>query len=88
MPVAPSCPGVCVAEVASGVRTIASVATSIAAFAGRTPNAPDDRAGSAPGGDDGGREYRGPHRDSDPSRVVRRFIADDVLRAHEEIGRC
>ncbi len=40
MPVAVSYPGVYVEEVPSGVRTITGVATSIAAFLGRTPTGP------------------------------------------------
>jgi len=37
MPAALTFPGVYVEEIPSGVRTITGVATSIAAFAGRTP---------------------------------------------------
>jgi phage tail sheath protein FI len=37
MPVAPTYPGVYIEEIPSGVRTITGVATSIAAFVGRTP---------------------------------------------------
>ena len=88
MPVAPSCPGVRVAGVANGVRTITGVAASIAAFVGGPAKRPDDRRGSVPGVDDGGREYGGLRRDSDSSRAVRRFIADGGLRANEETGRC
>ena len=40
MPVAPTYPGVYVAEIPSGVRTITGVATSIAAFVGRAPTGP------------------------------------------------
>ena len=42
MPVALSYPGVYVQEIASGVRTITGVATSITAFIGRTARGPDD----------------------------------------------
>ena len=40
MPVTPTYPGVYVQEVSSGVRTVAGVATSIAAFVGRTKRGP------------------------------------------------
>ena len=44
MPVAPTYPGVYVEEIPSGVRTITGVATSIAAFVGRAPRGPSNRA--------------------------------------------
>lgn len=40
MPVSPTYPGVYIQEVSSGVRTVAGVATSIAAFVGRTKRGP------------------------------------------------
>lgn len=40
MPVSPTYPGVYIQEVSSGVRTVAGVATSIAAFVGRTRRGP------------------------------------------------
>lgn len=40
MPVSPTYPGVYVQEISSGVRTVAGVATSIAAFVGRTKRGP------------------------------------------------
>ena len=40
----PTAPGVYIVEVPSGSRTITGVATSIAAFAGRTLKGPADRA--------------------------------------------
>ncbi len=42
MPVTLSYPGVYIEEVPSGVRAIAGVATSIAAFIGRAPRGPVD----------------------------------------------
>ncbi|MFL6196545.1 MAG: phage tail sheath family protein [Thermoanaerobaculia bacterium] len=44
MPVTVSYPGVYIEEIPSGVRTITGVATSIAAFVGRTPRGPEDEA--------------------------------------------
>jgi hypothetical protein len=44
MPVSPTYPGVYVEEIPSGVRTIAGVATSIAAFIGWAPKGPTDSA--------------------------------------------
>src|SRR5512139_958956 len=44
MPVTPTYPGVYIEEVPSGVRTIAGVATSIAAFVGWSGRGPTDRA--------------------------------------------
>jgi uncharacterized protein len=44
MPVTPTYPGVYIEEVPSGVRTIAGVATSIAAFIGWSSRGPTDRA--------------------------------------------
>lgn len=42
MPLALTYPGVYIEEIKSGVRTITGVATSIAAFVGRTPRGPND----------------------------------------------
>ena len=44
MPISPTYPGVYVQEIPSGVRTITSVATSIAAFLGRTTKGPINKA--------------------------------------------
>jgi uncharacterized protein len=44
MPVTPTFPGVYIEELPSGVRTITGVSTSIAAFIGRAPRGPVDRA--------------------------------------------
>ena len=44
MPVAPTYPGVYIQELSSGVRTIVGVATSNAAFIGRTPRGPVNEA--------------------------------------------
>lgn len=44
MPVTPTYPGVYIEEIASGVRTIVGVATSITAFLGRAEKGPTDRA--------------------------------------------
>ena len=44
MPVTTTYPGVYIEELPSGVRTIAGVATSIAAFIGWAPQGPTDRA--------------------------------------------
>ncbi len=44
MPVTPTYPGVYIEEVPSGVRTITGVATSIAAFFGRTEKGPINKA--------------------------------------------
>ncbi len=40
MPVVPTCPGVYVDEVSSGVRTIGGVSTSVTAFVGRARRGP------------------------------------------------
>jgi len=44
MPISPTYPGVYIQEISSGVRTITSVATSIAAFLGRTTKGPINKA--------------------------------------------
>jgi uncharacterized protein len=44
MPITPTYPGVYIEEIRSGVRTIAGVATSIAAFVGWAPRGPTDSA--------------------------------------------
>jgi phage tail sheath protein FI len=59
MPVTPTYPGVYIEELPSGVRTIAGVATSIAAFVGWAPRGPVDRALMVQSWQDFEREFGG-----------------------------
>ncbi len=74
MPVQVSYPGVYVQEVSSGVRTITGVATSIAAFFGRTAKGPINKAVRCLSYADFLREFAGPHPDSDLAQSVKQFF--------------
>lgn len=82
MPVALTYPGVYVEEIASGVRTITGVATSIAAFVGWAPKGPTDRAGLVLSWSDYEREYGGLDPGSDLSYAVSQFFANGGQRAY------
>jgi phage tail sheath protein FI len=69
-----SYPGVYVQEVPSGVHTITGVATSIAAFFGRTQKGPMNRAVRILSLSDFNRAYGGPHPHSDLAQSVRQFF--------------
>jgi hypothetical protein len=74
MPVQVSYPGVYIQEVPSGVRTITGVATSIAAFFGRTAKGQINRAVRCLGYADFIREFGGPHPLSDLAQSVKQFF--------------
>ena len=74
MPVALSYPGVYIQEVSSGVRSITGVATSIAAFFGRTQKGPINKAIRCLNYSDFLREYGGAHPRSDLGASVRQFF--------------
>jgi phage tail sheath protein FI len=74
MPVSPTYPGVYVQEVPSGVRTITSVSTSIAAFLGRTSKGPVDKAVRILSLADYDRWFGEPHPKSDLAQSVRQFF--------------
>jgi uncharacterized protein len=73
MPAALTYPGVYIEEVPSGVRTITGVATSIAAFVGRAPRGPVNRAIPITSFGDYERIFGGLHVDSTMSYAVRDF---------------
>jgi len=73
MPTAPSYPGVYVEEVSSGVHTITGVATSIAAFFGRTAKGPINKAVRCTSLSDFYRGFGGAHASSDLEASVRQF---------------
>lgn len=74
MPVRPTYPGVYIEEIASGVRTIVGVATSVGAFIDGFPRGPQDVAVQVFGMADFTREFGGQHRDSPGSYAVRQFF--------------
>lgn len=74
MPIQPTYPGVYIQEVSSGVRTITGVATSIAAFFGRTQKGPINKAVRCLSYSDFLREFGGPHPLSDLGASVRQFF--------------
>ncbi len=74
MPVQTSYPGVYIQEVPSGVNTITGVATSIAAFIGRTAKGPLDRAVRCLSYTDFQRNFGGAHPKSDLSASVKQFF--------------
>jgi phage tail sheath protein FI len=74
MPIQPTYPGVYVQEVSSGVRPITGVATSIAAFFGRTLKGPINKAVRCLNYSDFLREYGGGHSLSDLGSSVRQFF--------------
>ncbi|MEW6417486.1 MAG: phage tail sheath subtilisin-like domain-containing protein [Nitrospirota bacterium] len=74
MPVTPTYPGVYIEEVPSGVHTITGVATSIAAFFGRTAKGPINKAVRCLSMSDFIREFGGPHPSSNLAQSVRQFF--------------
>ena len=76
MPVSPTYPGVYIEEVPSGVRTITGVATSIAAFLGRTSKGPINKAVRILSPTDYERQFGEPHSLSDLAHSVRHFFAN------------
>ena len=76
MPVTPqvSYPGVYIQEVPSGVRTITGVATSIAAFFGRTEKGSINKAVRCLSYSDFLREYRGGHSSSEIGASVKQYF--------------
>jgi phage tail sheath protein FI len=74
MPVTPTYPGVYIEEVPSGVHTITGVATSIAAFFGRTARGPFNKAKRCFSYSDFTRYFGGPHEQSDLAQSVRHFF--------------
>lgn len=81
MPVALSYPGVYIEEVASGVRTITGVATSIAAFVGYTRKGEPDKAVPVYSFADFERSHGGLDRDSPLSYGVRQFFTNGGTQA-------
>ena len=74
MPIQPTYPGVYIQEVPSGVRTIVGVATSIAAFFGRTRKGPINKATRCLNYSDFLREFGGGHPQSELGTSVRQFF--------------
>lgn len=74
MPVQVSYPGVYIQEVSSGVHTITGVATSIAAFLGRTAKGPLNKAVRCLSLADFNRTFGGPHPLSDLAQGVKQFF--------------
>jgi len=74
MPVSPTYPGVYIQEVPSGVHTITSVATSIAAFLGRATKGPLNKAVRVLSLTDFERNFGKPHSESDLAYSVRQFF--------------
>jgi len=71
-----SYPGVYVQEVPSGVHTITGVATSIAAFFGRSARGPLNKAVRLLSLKDFSRNFHGPHPQSDLAKSVEQFFAN------------
>lgn len=76
MPVTVSYPGVYIDEVSSGVHTITSVSTSIAAFFGRTSKGKLNKAIRCLSPSDFTRNFGAPHPQSDLAHAVRQFFAN------------
>ena len=76
MPVTPTYPGVYIEEVPSGVHTITSVATSIAAFFGRASKGPVDKAVRVLNLAAFERNFGKPHPNSDLAYSVRQFFTN------------
>ena len=74
MPIAPTYPGVYIEEVPSGVRTIAGVATSIAAFVDAFQRGPINRAVRVFNFGDFEREFGGLSATSEASYGIRQFF--------------
>ena len=73
MPTNPTYPGVYIEEIPSGVHTITGVATSIAAFFGRTAKGPMNKAVRCFNYSDFTRVFGGAHPSSDLAQGVRQF---------------
>lgn len=82
MPTAVSYPGVYIEEIPSGVHTIASVATSIAAFVGYTKRGIDNRAERILSFTDFERIFGGLASDSELSYAVRQFFENGGSEAY------
>ena len=76
MAVTPTYPGVYIDEVASGVHTITSVSTSIAAFFGRSSKGKLNKAIRCLSPSDFTRNFGAPHPQSDLGHAVRQFFAN------------
>ncbi len=76
MPIAPTFPGVYIQEVPSGVHTITGVATSIAAFIGRTSKGKMNKATRILSLSDFIRAFGEPHPMSDLAQSVRLFFTN------------
>lgn len=74
MPIQPTYPGVYVQEVSSGVRPITGVATSIAAFFGRTLKGPINKAVRCLSHSDFLREFAGGHAASEIGASVKQYF--------------
>jgi phage tail sheath protein FI len=74
MPITPTYPGVYIEEIPSGVHTITGVATSIAAFFGRTAKGPLNKAVRCFNYSDFTRAFGGAHPSSDLAQSVRQFF--------------
>jgi phage tail sheath protein FI len=74
MPTNPTYPGVYIEEIPSGVHTIVGVATSIAAFFGRTAKGPLNKAVRCFNYSDFTRAFGGAHPDSDLGQSVKLFF--------------
>ena len=74
MPIQLASPGVYIQEVSSGVRTIAGVATSVAAFIGAAPRGPINKATRIYSFADFERAFGGLAADSEMSYGVRQFF--------------
>jgi phage tail sheath protein FI len=74
MPVSPTFPGVYIEEIASGVRTITGVSTSVTAFIGYTPRGPVNSAVHIFNYSDYERNFGGLSRDSELGYAVQQFF--------------
>ena len=91
MPITPTYPGVYVQEIESGVRTVAGVATSIAAFVGRTKKGPVAEPTTCFNMGEFNRQFGGLWADSNVSYAVDDFFANGggqclIVRLFEEDG--
>src|SRR5881296_1363942 len=91
MPAALTYPGVYIEEVPSGVRTIAAVATSIAAFVGRAPRGPTNEPVPITSYADYERMFGGLNLDSTMSYSVRDFYLNGgsegiIVRLYQDPG--
>jgi phage tail sheath protein FI len=82
MPVTPTYPGVYIEEIPSGVRTIAGVATSVAAFVGWAPKGPTDSAQMALSWSDFDRQFGGLYPGSLLGYAVYHFFANGGQQAY------